>query len=57
MTNEEMVAKWKKQDCKRILTQTFRNIMEANIFVATLGDNFISSVNTRGGIVVMYYDC
>jgi len=52
----DLIKKWKRQEKMKVKTQVFRNITEANIFIKTLGDDFISSVNSRSGIIVTYYE-
>ena len=53
---QDLLDKWNKQKEMTVKTATFRNTTEANIFVATLKENFISMVKSRSGIIVTYYE-
>jgi len=53
---QDLLDKWKNQSSKKIKTAEFRNTTEAGIFIQQLGNNFISMIKSRSGIIVTYYE-
>jgi hypothetical protein len=55
MATSDLIAKWARQAKMRILSASFRNMIEARIFIEKVGENYISCQNTRSGIIVKYF--
>lgn len=55
-TISDMIERWKSQSNKAVKTATFRNYTEANLFASKLGNDLISMVKSRSGIIVTYYE-